>query len=89
MVDGEAGTTNQNPQREERDADAPAKTKCGPGGRDLMPVKRGVEVKVRRSMPTREFWGREGRRMVGVCSVGGGGEVMTIIARRGRGGEEC
>lgn len=44
-----------------------------------MPWKLAVEVNVMRSMPTRVFGGRWGRRMVGVGDKDGGGMVVFVF----------
>lgn len=50
----------------DREAVAPVKMKCQPGGMSFMPWKRGEVVKERRSMPQRVLVGRPRRRMAGV-----------------------
>lgn len=63
------GMRNQNPSRGEREAEGEVKRKWRPEGRDLMPWKVGVVVKVRRSMPQRMEGGRWRRRREGVGGV--------------------
>lgn len=62
-------TRNQAPWRTPREAFVEVKTKCRPGGRCLMPLKRGVVVKERRSMPARARSGRLRRRRVAAFDV--------------------
>lgn len=71
MGEGEegAGMRNQNPSRRELEAEGEVKRKWRPAGRDLMPWKVEVVVKVRRSMPQRMESGRLRRRMRGVGGV--------------------
>jgi len=62
-------TLNQAPWRTLSEALVEVKMKCRPGGRCLMPWKRGVVVKDRRSMPARARSGRERRRRVAAFEV--------------------
>jgi hypothetical protein len=54
----------------DRKALAPEYRKWNPGGRWLMPRKRGEESKARRSMPIRVLAGRLRRRIVGLAIAG-------------------
>lgn len=77
------GTKNQKPERREWEEVSAVKTKCGPGGRSVMPEKvRGAlgVVRVRRSIPRRLEGGRFARRRVGV----GGDKGMGITFCRQR-----
>ena len=55
----------KNPVRWERVADAPAKMKWSPTGKDVTPWKRGFEVSVKRSMPRNVDEGKERSNIVG------------------------
>lgn len=64
-----SGISNQSPWRNERAEVAPANAKWTPGGRCLMPRKRGDVVNERRSMPPRAPCGRSRSRIAGVVAV--------------------
>lgn len=60
------GMWNHVPWRIESEVVGLVKRKCQPGGIPVMPLKRGDEVKVKRSMPTKSCFGRDRRRTVAV-----------------------
>lgn len=62
------GIWSHDPWRIEREVVGLVKMKCQPGGIPVMPWKRGDEVNVKRSIPTKSCFGRERSSIVAVIA---------------------